>query len=241
MAQDLNILILEEIQVIQEGIVCILNHVSGLRVAKVCKNLEEALAELERGWVNLIMMNLHLGKANGILLGHKFLELFPELKVVIYTVESNNILASQISLYDFQQKPTRFGGALSKNNPNVLINSSHGAMKLHGYMSIKNITPEEIKYCFELLNSQGKFLDKEVQSLLTERTQYNKLTPRELQCSEMICLGKSNKEIAEKLGITKPAVENLINVLYHKFSITGDPKDSSRRVLLVNKIRRWSG
>ena len=106
---------------------------------------------------------------------------------------------------------------------------------------LKNITPENFQRNLEVLKHRGSFVDPEILELLLERLHHYRLTPRELQCSEMISAGKSNREIAEQLGITRQAVENLINSLYHKLSIAGEPKDPGRRVLLALAVQDWRG
>lgn len=48
----------------------------------------------------------------------------------------------------------------------------------------------------------------------------NKLTPRELQCLELLCDGKSNGVIAQVLGISEGTVEFHLRKLYDKLKVT---------------------
>jgi DNA-binding NarL/FixJ family response regulator len=64
-----------------------------------------------------------------------------------------------------------------------------------------------------------------------------KLTQREEECAFLITKGLSNTQISERMVISRRRVENLINSLYQKFHILGDPGDPARRVILVESIR----
>ena len=88
---------------------------------------------------------------------------------------------------------------------------------------------------------QVHLVDLEIINMLAERFNQLHLTPRELECSRLVSQARSNLDIAQHLGITVQAVENLINSLYNKFSIGGTPKDPGRRVLLAYAIQRYYG
>jgi DNA-binding NarL/FixJ family response regulator len=55
------------------------------------------------------------------------------------------------------------------------------------------------------------------------------LTPRELETLALIAEGRSNAAIAEKLVLTKRAVERHINGIFMKLDL-GEPESISRRV-----------
>lgn len=241
----LETLVLDEVMAIREGVVSILNRVPQISVAKVCEQPEEALAEANRRNFDLALIDLQLGHENGILLGRQLLKLNPELKVVIYTKETSIVIAAEVYRHEYQNLSIRHNNILSITGTSAAI--PHGifnaglSINLHGYTLLKNITPETFERNLETLKYHGSFIDPEILELLLNRLSHHHLTPRELQCSEMISFGKSNREISEELGITRQAVENLINSLYHKLSITGEPKDPGRRVLLALEMQRWRG
>ncbi len=54
-----------------------------------------------------------------------------------------------------------------------------------------------------------------------------------ISATVVLSWGRSNRDIAEKPGISRQAVENLVNNLNHKLAIAGEPKDPGRQVLLV--------
>jgi DNA-binding NarL/FixJ family response regulator len=62
-----------------------------------------------------------------------------------------------------------------------------------------------------------------------EGSQLDALTPRELEILGLIAEGRSNAAIAERLVVTKRAVERHINGIFMKLEL-GDPEDVNRRV-----------
>jgi DNA-binding NarL/FixJ family response regulator len=61
------------------------------------------------------------------------------------------------------------------------------------------------------------------------RSRLDELTPRELETLALVAEGRSNADIAEKLVLTKHAVENHVNAIFAKLDL-GDPEHVSRRV-----------
>jgi DNA-binding NarL/FixJ family response regulator len=61
-----------------------------------------------------------------------------------------------------------------------------------------------------------------------------KLTPREMQIANLIRLGKTNKDIAELLGITKRTVECYRERLRSKFNLTN--KKNNLRAFLLTRL-----
>jgi len=55
---------------------------------------------------------------------------------------------------------------------------------------------------------------------LAERMGVEELTPREMDVLEQIVAGKSNKEIAEELGVSEATVKTHINSLLGKLGVT---------------------
>ncbi len=237
-------LVLDEVMAIREGVVAILKRIPQVNVLTVCEKPEDALAEVASRQYHFALVGLQLGDKNGILVGRQLLKLNPDLKVIIYTKETSIVIAAEVYRHEYLTSSARHNLlSLAGTTPN----GSHGTLSsgvsigLHSYTLLKNITPETFARNLETLKHQGSFIDPEILEMLLDRLNHYRLTPRELQCSELISYGKSNQEISEELGITLQAVENLINSLYHKLSIAGKPKDPGRRVLLALAMQRWQG
>jgi DNA-binding NarL/FixJ family response regulator len=59
-----------------------------------------------------------------------------------------------------------------------------------------------------------------------------RLTPREQEILELVAQGRSNKSIADALGITPKTIEGAISVIFSKLGLEDDARDN-RRVLAV--------
>ena len=245
MARQWKIIIADDVLAIREGVVGILERVPGIHVSKMCSNSQEAEDAVAREHFDLAMLDLQLGDENGIVLGRSLKKLDPTLRVINYTKEKSIVIAAEVFLNDYTKSRVR-----AENHAVTRMVPRHGESAvaplpittgLNGYLLLKNITPINFSRCLDKLEAQGSVVDSEILDMIIERLQLQNLTPRETQCSELITLGKSNKEIAAILGITQQAVENLINSLYSKLSIEGEPKDPGRRVLLAHAMERWFG
>lgn len=239
------VLVVDDVMATREGVVAILGRVPGVEVAKVCETAGEVLDEVRRRHYDLVMCDLQLGEENGIMLGRELLKIDPDLKVIIYTKETSTVIAAEVFRYEYSKPRLRrvlpVAPAATPGTNGSVATLTPVVTGLHGYLLLKNITPFSFERNLEALYRQGNVVDPEILDLLLERLKRQSLTPREIECSELISQGKSNKEIAQQLGISQQAVENLINSLYNKLSITGEPKDPGRRVLLARTMERWRG
>lgn len=241
----LRVLVTDDVMATREGVVAILNRVPSVEVAKICERPEECLEAVRQDHYDLALVDLQLREENGIVLGRQLLKFDPQLKVIIYTKEASIVIAAEVFRHEYGRSRARRAAippatpapGSAEGQPAILPVTTG----LHGYLLLKNITPASFERSLETLQQQGNVVDAEILDLLLERFQRQNLTPRETECSELISQGKSNKEIARQLGITQQAVENLINSLYNKLSIVGEPKDPGRRVLLARTMERWRG
>jgi DNA-binding NarL/FixJ family response regulator len=237
------ILVVDDVMVTREGVVAILNRIASIESVKVCENSTQALDEVRKVRPNLILINLELKRHNGILLGRQLIEVNSGLKVIVYSKAQPDVLVSEVYIKEhLNSSGIRHNFQLTLTGPTPGGNHTLTIpLSLHGYICLHNMTPKNLEGNLASLISQGGCIDPEIGRLLFERIKKYKLTPREVECAELISLGKSNQEVADDLGITRQAVENLMNNIYHKLSIKGQPKDPARRVLLALTIQRWKG
>jgi DNA-binding NarL/FixJ family response regulator len=91
----------------------------------------------------------------------------------------------------------------------------------------------ELSRALRAVAERGSAVDPLVVEQLVTRerahAQLEQLTPRELETLALIAEGRSNAAIAEKLVLTKRAVERHINGIFMKLDL-GEPESISRRV-----------
>ncbi|MDO8212358.1 response regulator transcription factor [Conexibacter sp. CPCC 206217] len=89
----------------------------------------------------------------------------------------------------------------------------------------------------------GSALDPEVVSRMVGRRRsddpLDALTPREREVLGLMAEGKSNRGIAEALGVTGAAVEKHATRIFHKLGVTDEPTEH-RRVMAVLSLLRAS-
>ncbi len=242
---DKKILVVDDVMATREGIASIIDRVPGATVAAISEKAPATMDMVKQHQYDLALIDLQLGDENGIVLGRHLLEIDPELKIVIYTKEASVVIAAEVFRHEYHTSSAR-RAALQlvgpDSNPETrAIRLTYPTTGLHGYTLLKNITPLSLLRNLDTLAQNGRVVDPEILDLLLDRLNRHRLTPREMHCCELISWGKSNREISLQLGISQQAVENLVNSLYSKLAITGEPKDPGRRVLLALTMQRWRG
>jgi DNA-binding NarL/FixJ family response regulator len=170
--------------------------------------------------IELALIDLVLHDEHGTEVGRSLRNLCPNLKVIIYTREKSMVLASEI-----------FREEKNLSEPS-----------LQGYLLTRNISSSDyLLQVYRYILEFGHFIDPEVIRWHYQFAQLEKMTPREDECAFLISKGLGNSQIAERMVISRRRVENLINSLYQKFHILGEPGDPARRVILVESIRLLLG
>lgn len=110
-----------------------------------------------------------------------------------------------------------------------------GLVLLSRHSRVLEAESEEMERTIRDAADGGTFVDPRiVDGLVAARRRHepsvlDRLTPRELEILGLIAEGQANRAIAERLGITKRAVERHINGIFGKLDL-GESKDVSRRV-----------
>jgi len=214
------VLIIDDQLVQREGIANVVTGTGVMRVAGAVSSGAEALKIVEAMPVDLALVDLVLHEQSGTEVGRELRRVRPELKVLIYTREKSMVLASEIFR---EQKDLAQPG-------------------LQGYLLTRNISSSDylLKIC-QQIDDFGPFIDPDILRWHFRFSELEPLTPREEECAQYIAGGLSNIQIADRMIVSRRRVENLINSLYLKFRILGDPGDPARRVILAESIRLLAG
>lgn len=164
-------------------------------------------------------------------------------------------LRPDVVLTDIRMPPTktdegiRLAAELRRTHPNIgVVVLSHYAeptyaMKLLEESSDRRayLLKERVQYRSDLTRavrevaSGRSVVDPRIVELLLtaqrrrEDSRFDRLTPREQEILSLVAEGWSNPAIAERVVITKRAVERHINAIFSKLGL-GDAEDVSRRV-----------
>ncbi len=188
----INLLIVEDQQIIVDGLVMILSGHPQFGNIQSCTNPQELLASIEQNRPDVILMDFNMPDMDGIQCIEAVLEENPEQKILMLTGYDDTELIRE---------------ALRK-----------GAL---GYV-LKNIAKEELIKAIVAVNDRKRHLDQQVQNKVVEAFLMNEesgsldqnskkdcfnLSHRELEILKLIAEGNSSNKIADQLFISSNTVD----------------------------------
>jgi DNA-binding NarL/FixJ family response regulator len=194
-----NVAIVEDNTVMRKTFRQWIDGAPGFRCVFACATAEEALAEIPRLKPDVVLMDIHLPGASGIVCTAQLKEKLPEVQVIIVTVYRNHELIFQ---------------ALQA-----------GAC---GYL-LKRSSPEEILEAIREVRSGGAPMTSEIARMLVEAFQKKPaslpptegLTNRESEILALLSEGLANKEIASRVDISYDTVRAHLRHIYEKLHVRG--------------------
>ncbi|UCD15475.1 MAG: response regulator transcription factor [Candidatus Omnitrophota bacterium] len=190
------VLIADDHDVIREGIKSILRNQAEYKVVGEAVDGEEVIRNTENLKPDIILLDITMPKKSGLDVIEQIRYLSPNTKVIMVTVHRANIYIA---------KALKLGvkGYLHKENVvEELLPALRNVSKGEVYMS-----PQVSRYMIEKVTREGKGPAEEI------------LTEREADILRLIVEGKTAKEIAEVLFISRRTVENYKNNLLKKLGL----------------------
>lgn len=171
---------------------------SDLEVRACCTTAEETLQALRRHQPDLLTLDLHFSDRNGLNLLHELKRSSLPTRCVILTASLDDEQALEIMRLEV---------------PGVVL---------------KSMPPHLLVQCLRKVHAGGQWLEKQsvgraVEKMLRReagvRRLANILTPREIESVHLVAEGKSNREIADKLGLQEGTVKIHLHNVYKKLGI----------------------
>lgn len=168
---------------------------------------QEAIELAARARPQVFLMDLHMPCLDGIEATSQILATYPDTKIIAITTFDS---------YDYVRKALQAG--------------------VHGYL-LKNSRPREIKQAITAAVEGRAIIDRRALASLvismnmTEPPQgdpWGELTETEQGIVKLVCLGKTNQEIAEELHYSLSTVKNALSRIYDKMGV------ATRTQLLVH-------
>ncbi len=192
-------MIVDDHTVVRKGLVFYLNTIEEMEIVGEANDGEEALQKLKTVQPDLILMDLFMPKLNGMEATNQIKALYPHVKILV--------------LSSFSDKD------------HVIPALQAGA---DGYQ-LKDIDPEQLVETMRaVLNGENKLHDKVTKFVLNriatpmseEEQAIELLTKREREVLVEIASGYSNKEIADRLGITEKTVKTHLSHVFSKLHVS---------------------
>jgi DNA-binding NarL/FixJ family response regulator len=202
----------EDSFLMREAIAALLHDTAGIELVAACEDADSLRAAIERERPDVVLTDIRMPpdhRDEGIKLANELRETRPEIGVVVLSQHAEPAYA--VLLFE---------------------DGSHG----RAYLLKESLKDrEELVRAVVTVAEGGSVVDPlivdellEIQRLRRD-SPLDRLTPRELEILGLIAEGRSNAAIAQKLVVTKRAVERHINSIFLKLGLR-DSEDVSRRV-----------
>ena len=188
--ETIRVLIVEDHNVVRQGLVALLNVVEGLEVVGEAADGVEAIAQYRKSKPDITLVDLRLPKMGGVEVIERIRMESPQARLIV------------LPTYDGDEDIFRALKAGAK-----------------AYL-LKGMTTEELISTIREVHAGRSRIPAVIAERLAERMGTEELTPREADVLEQIVQGKSNKEIAIELEISEATVKTHINSLLSKLGVT---------------------
>ena len=184
------VLVVDDHSLVRTGVVNIIAHEPDLRVVAEASNGAEAVEALATHRPDVTLMDLRMPVMEGVEAVRQIRALDPTAKVIVLTT------------YDTDEDITRALKAGAKA------------------FVLKDITADALIACIHDVLAGKTYLAPSAAAKLAEGLGHVQVTPRELSTLRLMADGKSNKEIANTLGISERTVKTHLGHLFEKLSVT---------------------
>ncbi|HWD93320.1 MAG TPA: response regulator transcription factor [Verrucomicrobiae bacterium] len=200
------IAIVEDNQTTRESLRTIIDLSPGCRCVCLCETAEEALTAIPKHSPDVVLMDIQLQKMSGVECVARLKELMPQVQVIMVTV---------------YQDPDRIFRALRAGASGYLLKRAAPDMVLN---AIRDVQQGGVPMSAEIARKVIGFF----QTRPVAAPEVEKLSPRELEILNLIAPGFSNKEIADRLGISIESIRWHLKNIYHKLHVHSRTEAASK-------------
>ena len=184
------VLVVDDHALVRTGVAKIIDHEPDLDVVAEAANGIEALAAFDQHRPDVTLLDLRMPIMEGAEVVKRIRERDPHAKVIILTT------------YDTDDDISRALKAGAKA------------------YALKDISADDLIQCIRDVLAGKTYLAPAAAAKLAEGLSRVQLTPRELSSLRLMADGKSNKEIANSLGIAERTVKTHLGHLFEKLGVT---------------------
>lgn len=187
----LKMVVIDDHPMVRKGLISILNGVSEIEVAGEAETVDQALSTLKQCRPDMAIVDLRLGRHNGLEIIEKALEEQIPCKFIIFTSSGNEqdfLRAEQLGVY--------------------------------GYL-LKEALPEEIINAIRIISHGRKYYDPGIIELKMrgKSSCSEELTPREQEVLVALGVGLNNRDIASRLYVTENTVKKHVSQVLAKLNL----------------------
>ncbi len=187
---SLRIMIVEDHNVVRQGLIALMRTVSDFDVIAETDNSERAMELYRKHLPDITLMDLRLKSGSGVAAIVAIRKNYPEAKIIVLTT------------YD--------------GDEDIYKALQAGAQ---GYL-LKGASSDELITAIRNVYAGERYIPPPIADRLAGRVGSEHLTERELEVLQNIVRGKSNKEIAQQMNISEATVKTHINNLLSKLMVS---------------------
>ena len=197
---NVTVLVVDDQQLIREGIASMLNIYEGISVVDSAENGLQAIEKARILKPNVILMDIHMPEMDGISAAEKILKSMPGIKIIMLTTFDDE---------EYIIRSLRIGAS--------------------GYL-LKDIPVDDLAQAVQLAHAGVYQLDPKVAGVLVGNinvpqqskkqalSSYN-LTQREIEVLGLLSTGATNREIAEQLFVSEGTVKNHVSNILSRLGL----------------------
>jgi two-component system NarL family response regulator len=189
MAEKIRIMLVEDHQVVRQGLVALLSTMDDLEIVGSVGDGLEAIETFRNVEPDVTLIDLQLPKLGGADTIRQIRSEFPQARFIVLTTFDGDE-----DIYRALQAGAR------------------------AYL-LKGMPLEELLTTIHAVHNGKLHIPSEVAEKLAERLSGQELTPRELSVLERIVAGRANKEISADLSISEATVKTHINSMLGKLGV----------------------
>lgn len=201
-----DIIIVDDQTIVRDGLKMIMGMYEDIRILGEAANGKELLDVLQHCLPDVILMDIRMPIMDGIEATRAVKERYPAVKVIILTTFDEDE-------YIFNGLKNGADGYILKDSSSQEIMKTIKAA-CEGNMLLQRQVSAKVVNALHAVQEQAT-----EQSSLQERLA-GILTPREIDVTEQIMQGKSNKAISESLYVTEGTVKNYVSHILSKLELS---------------------
>lgn len=195
----IRVMLVDDHDLVRTGIKHLLEDTSNIEVVAEASNGEDAIKIAREIIPEIVLMDFNMPGIGGLETTHKLLRSFPNIKVIILTVGTHDLISSRL---------LQAGAA--------------------GYLT-KGASAEEMMNAVKLVQQGGRYISPEIASQLAlsavsqaESSPFESLSDRELQIILMVAQGMSVKSVADSLHLSTKTINSYRYRIFEKLEVKND-------------------
>lgn len=200
--EKIKVLIADDHGVVREGLMAMLNTIDVVHVVGAAKNGMEAVEKSKNLLPDVILMDLHMPRMNGVEATRQIKREFPHIGIIALTMDEE-----QQHIFDLVLAGAT--GYLLKDSDSsqvvdAILTIARGDSLIHPSVASKILA--EFSLLAGTKSQKRPLVDHD-------------LTEREITVLQLVASGQTNKEVANSLELSEKTVKNHLGNIFHKLHV----------------------